>query len=267
MPSVRTPLVHSPYSTVSASNAHIRVLTKPRPTPRTKKQANATAGTEGGARKRPTAATMAISIAIETDGQLKTGRDVVVAALLGAEEFGFATAPLVGLGCIMMRVCHLNTCPVGVATQDPQLRAKFSGDPAHVVNFMHFVAEEVRELMAQLGYRTINEMIGRTECIEMRTAIEQWKTRGLDFSNILYQPNVPETVGRYCQIPQEHGLEKSLDSTTLLELCNPALEEGTPVSATLPIRNVNRAVGTMLGSSVTRRYGAEGLPADTIQLS
>jgi glutamate synthase (NADPH/NADH) large chain len=132
---------------------------------------------------------------------------------------------------------------------------------------MHFIAEEVRELMAQLGYRTINEMIGRTECIEMRTAIEQWKTRGLDFSNILYQPNVPETVGRYCQIPQEHGLEKSLDSTTLLELCRPALEDRTPVSATLPIRNVNRAVGTMLGSSVTRRYGAEGLPADTIQLS
>ena len=206
-------------------------------------------------------------IAIETDGQLKTGRDVVVAALLGAEEFGFATAPLVGLGCIMMRVCHLNTCPVGVATQDPKLRARFTGDPAHVVNFMHFIAEEVRELMAQLGYRTINEMIGRTECIEMRTAIEQWKTRGLDFSNILYQPNVPETVGRYCQIPQEHGLEKSLDSTTLLELCRPALEERAPVSATLPIRNVNRAVGTMLGSSVTRRYGAEGLPADTIQLS
>jgi glutamate synthase domain-containing protein 3 len=206
-------------------------------------------------------------IAIETDGQLKTGRDVVVAALLGAEEFGFATAPLVGLGCIMMRVCHLNTCPVGVATQDPKLRAKFTGDPAHVVNFMHFIAEEVRELMAQLGYRTINEMIGRTECIEMRTAIEQWKTRGLDFSNILYQPIVPETVGRYCQIPQEHGLEKSLDSTTLLELCRPALEDGTPVSATLPIRNVNRAVGTMLGSSVTRRYGAEGLPPDTIQLS
>jgi glutamate synthase (ferredoxin) len=205
-------------------------------------------------------------ITIETDGQLKTGRDVVVAALLGAEEFGFATAPLVGLGCIMMRVCHLNTCPVGVATQDPKLRAKFSGDPAHVVNFMHFIAQEVREFMAQLGYRTINEMIGRTECIEMRTAIEQWKTRGLDFSNILYQPNVPETVGRYCQIPQEHGLEKSLDSTTLLELCKSTLEDRTPVSATLPIRNVNRAVGTMLGSAVTRRYGPEGLPADTIQL-
>jgi glutamate synthase (ferredoxin) len=206
-------------------------------------------------------------ITIETDGQLKTGRDVVVAALLGAEEFGFATAPLVGLGCIMMRVCHLNTCPVGVATQDPKLRARFAGDPAHVVNFMHFVAEEVRELMAQLGYRTINEMIGRTECIEMRTAIEQWKTRGLDFSYILHQPTVADTVGRYCQIPQEHGLEDSLDSKTLLQLCRPALEDRTPVSATLPIRNVNRAVGTMLGSAVTRRYGPEGLPADTIQLS
>jgi glutamate synthase domain-containing protein 2/glutamate synthase domain-containing protein 1/glutamate synthase domain-containing protein 3 len=206
-------------------------------------------------------------ITIETDGQLKTGRDVVIATLLGAEEFGFATAPLVGLGCIMMRVCHLNTCPVGVATQDPKLRARFSGDPAHVVNFMNFVAEEVRELMAHLGFRTINEMIGRAECIEMRTAIEQWKTRGLDFSNILYQPNVPESVGRYCQIRQEHGLEYSLDSTTLLDLCKPALENRTPVFATLPIRNVNRAVGTMIGSSVTRRYGAQGLPADTIQLS
>ena len=150
-------------------------------------------------------------ITIETDGQLKTGRDVVIAALLGAEEFGFATAPLVGLGCIMMRVCHLNTCPVGVATQDPKLRAKFSGDPAHVVNFMHFVAQEVRELMAELGFRTINDMIGRTECITMRPGIEQWKARGLDFSNILYRPAMPETVGRYCQIKQEHGLEKSLD--------------------------------------------------------
>jgi glutamate synthase (ferredoxin) len=206
-------------------------------------------------------------ITIETDGQLKTGRDVVIAALLGAEEFGFATAPLVGLGCIMMRVCHLNTCPVGVATQDPKLRAKFSGDPAHVVNFMNFIAEEMRELMAHLGYRTVNEMIGHTECLEMRTAIEQWKARGLDFSNILYRPSVTESVGRYCQIPQEHGLEKSLDSTELLKLCEPALKHGTSVSATLPIRNVNRAVGTMLGSSVTRRHGPEGLPPDTIQLS
>jgi glutamate synthase (ferredoxin) len=205
-------------------------------------------------------------ITIETDGQLKTGRDVVIAALLGAEEFGFATAPLVGLGCIMMRVCHLNTCPVGVATQDPKLRAKFSGDPSHVVNFMHFIAQELRELMAELGFRTINEMIGHTENIEMRRGIEQWKARSLDFSNIVYQPNVPESVGRYCQISQEHGLEESLDHTVLLDLCRPAIESGSSVSATLPIRNVNRAVGTMLGSYVTRRYGAQGLPADTIKL-
>ncbi len=206
-------------------------------------------------------------ITVETDGQLKTGRDVVVAALLGAEEFGFATAPLVSLGCIMMRVCHLNTCPVGVATQDPELRARFAGDPSHVINFMYFIAREVRELMAELGYASVNEMIGRTECIEVRPAVEQWKTRGLDFSNILYRPDVPDTFGRYCQIAQDHGLEKSIDKTILLELCKPALENGTPVSANLPIRNVNRAVGTMLGSYVTRHHGAEGLPPDTIQLS
>jgi glutamate synthase (NADPH/NADH) large chain len=205
-------------------------------------------------------------ITIETDGQLKTGRDVVVAALLGAEEFGFASAPLVGLGCIMMRVCHLNTCPVGIATQDPRLRAKFGGDPMHVVNFMLFIAREVRELMAQLGFRTFKEMVGKTECIEMRAAVTQWKARGLDFSHILYQPEVPSTFGRHRQMTQDHELEKTLDHSTLLELCRPALEEGTQVSATLPIRNVNRAVGTLLGSHVTRRYGAEGLPADTIRL-
>src|SRR5262249_10538094 len=148
--------------------------------------------------------------AVETDGQLKTGRDVVIAALLGAEEFGFATAPLVTLGCIMMRVCHLNTCPVGVATQDPQLRKKFTGDPAHAVNFMKFIAQEVRELMAQLGFRTINEMIGRADKLEARQAVEHWKARGLDFSNVLYQPKVADSVGRYCQIPQDHGLEKAL---------------------------------------------------------
>ncbi len=153
-------------------------------------------------------------IAVETDGQLKTGRDVVIAALLGAEEFGFATAPLVALGCIMMRVCHLNTCPVGVATQDPELRKNFTGDPAHVVNFMRFIAQEVRELMAQLGFRTINEMVGRTDLLEPKEAIDHWKARGLDFTNILYQPKVADDVGRYCQIPQDHGLEKALDNTT-----------------------------------------------------
>jgi glutamate synthase (ferredoxin) len=205
-------------------------------------------------------------IVVETDGQLKTGRDVVVAALLGAEEFGFATAPLVSLGCAMMRVCHLNTCPVGIATQDPKLRAKYAGDPQHAVNFMLFVAREVRELMAELGFRTINEMVGHTECLEMSKAITHWKARGVDLSNILYQPEVPEGVGRYCQIEQEHGLEETLDRTTLLELCKPALEEKTPVSAVLAIRNVNRAVGTMLGSELTRRHGAAGLAEDTIQL-
>jgi glutamate synthase domain-containing protein 2/glutamate synthase domain-containing protein 1/glutamate synthase domain-containing protein 3 len=205
-------------------------------------------------------------IVVETDGQLKTGRDVVVAALLGAEEFGFATAPLVSLGCAMMRVCHLNTCPVGIATQDPKLRAKFAGDPQHAVNFMLFVAREVRELMAELGFRTINEMVGRTECLEMSDAVKHWKARGVDLSKILYQPDVPDEVGRYCQIQQEHGLENTLDRTTLLELCKPALEEGAQVSAELPIRNINRAVGTMLGSELTRRYGAKGLAEDTIQL-
>ncbi|HET9880451.1 MAG TPA: glutamate synthase-related protein, partial [Candidatus Binatia bacterium] len=206
-------------------------------------------------------------ITIETDGQLKTGRDVVIAALLGAEEFGFATAPLVSLGCIMMRVCHLNTCPVGVATQDPELRAKFSGDPSHVVNFMNFVAQEVRELMAELGFRTINDMIGHTECLTTRLGIEQWKARGLDFSNILYRPAMSDTVGRYCQITQENEIEKSLDQTVLLELCKPALKHGKQIAATFPIRNADRAVGTMLGSHITRAHGADGLPPEMIQLT
>jgi glutamate synthase (ferredoxin) len=205
-------------------------------------------------------------IVVEVDGQLKTGRDVVIGALLGAEEFGFATAPLVSLGCIMMRVCHLNTCPVGVATQDPKLRAKFMGKPEHVVNFMRFIAQEVRELMAQLGFRTVNEMIGHAERLEMREAVDHYKAKGLDYSKIFYQPPVPASVGRYCQTKQDHGLDRALDNTTLLPLCRPALEDRTPVAAILPIRNVNRVVGTILGSEVTRRYGAAGLPEDTIKL-
>src|ERR1044072_8584349 len=152
-------------------------------------------------------------ITIETDGQLKTGRDVVIAALLGAEEFGFATAPLVSLGCIMMRVCHLNTCPVGVATQDPELRKKFTGDPSHVVNFMKFIAQEVRELMAKLGFRNINEMVGRTDRLEARKAVDHWKAKGLDFSNILYQPDVGPEIGRFCSMKQDHGIDRSLDVT------------------------------------------------------
>ncbi|HET8540392.1 MAG TPA: glutamate synthase large subunit [Anaeromyxobacter sp.] len=205
-------------------------------------------------------------IAVEVDGQLKTGRDVVVGALLGAEEFGFATAPLVVLGCIMMRACHLNTCPVGVATQDPKLRAKFTGDPAHVVTFMRFVAQEVRELMAELGFRTVDEMVGRSERIEMRRAVEHWKARNLDFTRILHKPTVPRHYGRTCQIPQDHGIEHTLDATTLLDLAKPAIEECRPVTATLPIRNTNRVVGTMTGSEITRRYGSVGLPEDTIKL-
>ena len=205
-------------------------------------------------------------VALETDGQLKTGRDVVIAALLGAEEFGFSTAPLIALGCIMMRVCHLNTCPVGVATQDPQLRKEFTGDPTHVVNFMRFIAMEVRELMAHLGYRTFYKMVGRSERLEMRRAVDHWKARKLDFSRILFKPTVAKDVKRTSRIPQEHGLEEALDATTLIPLCRPALENRTPVTATLPIRNGNRVVGTMLGSEVTRKWGAEGLPEDTIRL-
>ncbi len=205
-------------------------------------------------------------VVIETDGQMKTGRDVVIAALLGAEEFGFSTAPLVVLGCIMMRVCHLDTCPVGVATQNPELRKKFAGDPAHVVNFMRFIAEEVRELMAQLGFRTVDEMIGRTEKLEMRKAIDHWKAKGVDLSEVLFQPDVPSDWGRYCQIEQDHGLREALDNKVLLEICKPTLESGTPVEAILPIRNVNRTVGTILGSELTRRYGPEGLPPDTVRL-
>jgi glutamate synthase domain-containing protein 2/glutamate synthase domain-containing protein 1/glutamate synthase domain-containing protein 3 len=205
-------------------------------------------------------------ISVEADGQLKTGRDVAIAALLGAEEFGFATAPLVALGCIMMRVCHLNTCPVGVATQDPRLRERFMGRPEHVVNFMRFIAEDLREIMARLGFRTLNEMIGRVDRLEAKQAVDHWKARGFDFSNILYQPDLGPEVGRYRQIDQDHGLEQSLDVTRLLEICKPAIERGERVEASLPIRNVNRVVGTITGSEITRRWGAKGLPDDTVRI-
>jgi glutamate synthase (NADPH) large chain len=205
-------------------------------------------------------------IVVETDGQLKTGRDVAIAALLGAEEFGFATAPLVTMGCIMMRVCHLNTCPAGVATQDPRLREKFAGKPEHVVNFMRFVAQHLREIMAQLGFRKLEEMVGRVDMLEARAAVDHWKAQGFDFSNVLYAPDAGPEVGRFQQMGQDHGLEKSLDVTTLLELCKPAIERGERVSAELPIRNVNRVVGTITGSEVTKKWGAKGLPTDTISI-
>jgi glutamate synthase domain-containing protein 2/glutamate synthase domain-containing protein 1/glutamate synthase domain-containing protein 3 len=205
-------------------------------------------------------------IAVETDGQLKTGRDVVIAALLGAEEFGFATAPLVATGCIMMRVCHLNTCPAGVATQDPVLRARFAGKPEHVVNFMRFVAEDMRQIMAQLGFRTVEEMVGHVERLEARKAVNHWKAKGLDFSNILYQPDVDDSVGRFCQIQQDHGLDKSLDLTVILDLCKPAIERGEKIAAEMPIQNVHRVVGTITGGEVTKKWGAAGLPEDTIRI-
>ncbi len=205
-------------------------------------------------------------IYVETDGQMKTGRDVAIAALLGAEEFGFATAPLVVMGCIMMRVCHLNTCPVGVATQDPKLRARFTGDPDHVVNFMRFIAQELREIMARLGLRTLNEMIGRTDRLIPWRAIAHWKANGLDLTPILHQPEAGPEVGRYRQQDQNHGLEKSLDVTRLLALCQPAIERGEKVRAELEIHNVHRVVGTITGSEITKRHGPDGLPEDTVHL-
>ncbi|MFZ4640291.1 MAG: glutamate synthase large subunit, partial [Nodosilinea sp.] len=204
-------------------------------------------------------------VVVEADGQMKTGRDVVIGALLGAEEFGFSTAPLVSLGCIMMRVCHLNTCPVGVATQDPELRKHFMGDPDHVVNFMRFIAQDMREIMAELGFRTINEMVGRTDVLEPKRAIAHWKAQGLDLTPILHQPQVGPEVGRYCQQAQDHGLEKSLDMTVLLDLCEPAIARGEKVTATLAIQNTHRVVGTILGNEITKRHW-EGLPEDTIHL-
>jgi glutamate synthase (ferredoxin) len=204
-------------------------------------------------------------ITVQVDGQLKTGRDVVIAALMGAEEFGFATAPLVVSGCIMMRVCHLNTCPVGIATQDPELRKNFTGKAEHVVNFFRFVAQEVREYMAQLGFRTMDEMIGRSDRLNFRKAVDHWKARALDFSAILYQPPVEADAPRRKVRAQDHGLADALDNR-LIERCRDAIERQQPVSLSLPIRNVNRTVGTMLGYQITKRHGADGLPDDTIRL-
>ncbi len=204
-------------------------------------------------------------IAVQVDGQMKTGRDVVIGALLGADEFGFATAPLVAEGCIMMRKCHLNTCPVGVATQDPVLRRKFSGKPEHVINFFFFVAEEARQIMAQLGIRTINELIGRADLLDTKKGIEHWKAKGLDFSRIFYQPDMPAEVARYNTEKQDHGLERALDHR-LLELSQPALERGEKVSIDMPIRNINRTVGTMLSGEIARRFGHDGLPEGTISI-
>ena len=204
-------------------------------------------------------------ITVQVDGQIKTGRDVVVGALLGADEFGFATAPLVVEGCIMMRKCHLNTCPVGVATQDPVLRRKFTGKPEHVINFFFFVAEEARELMARLGIRKFNDLIGRSDLLDTKKGIEHWKAKGLDFSRIFYQPDVGPEIARFHCEEQDHGLERALDHR-LIELARPAIERGEKVAIDMPIRNINRTVGTMLSGTVARRYGNVGLPEDTIHV-
>ncbi|KIL53023.1 glutamate synthase large subunit [Jeotgalibacillus campisalis] len=206
-------------------------------------------------------------IVVETDGKMMTGRDVVLATLLGAEEYGFSTAPLVVLGCVMMRVCHLDTCPVGVATQNPELRKKFTGDADHVANFMRFIATETREIMAELGFRTINEMIGRTDALELNDTVDHWKAKGIDLSSLLYSPDLPAKVGRYHTQDQDHGLEKTLDFQELIPNCRRAIENQEPVEFTTAIRNINRVTGTMLGSEITRRYGEKGLPEDTIKLT
>jgi len=206
-------------------------------------------------------------VVLETDGQLKTGRDVAIACLLGAEEFGFATAPLITLGCLMMRVCHKNTCPVGIATQDPRLRAKFAGGADAVVNFMNFVAEEMRETMASLGFRSVNEMVGRVDKLELRNAIEHWKAKGLDYSSILHRPEVDDHVGTYCQMKQDHLLEKSLDLREILKQSQPAILNGQPVSIDLPVINTDRVVGTITGAEISRKHGPEGLPEDTISIN
>jgi glutamate synthase (NADPH/NADH) large chain len=205
-------------------------------------------------------------VIVQVDGQMKTGRDVVIGALLGADEFGFATAPLVVEGCIMMRKCHLNTCPVGVATQDPELRKRFTGQPEHVVNYFFFVAEEVREWMASLGIRKFDDLIGRTDLLDTQAGIEHWKIQGLDFSKIFYQPNVEKEVSRRHTEEQSHGLEHALDNE-LIKLSKPALDKRQKVSINLPITNTNRTVGTMLSHEIAKRFGHEGLPQDTIQIT
>lgn len=203
-------------------------------------------------------------VVVEADGKMMNGRDLAIAALLGAEEFGFSTAPLVVLGCVMMRVCQLDTCPVGVATQNPELRKKFMGDPSHVVNFVNFVAEELREIMAELGFRTIEEMVGRSDCLETKELINHYKAKGIDLTPLLHQVETAEGAARYCVQEQNHGLDETIDVQQLVPLAEAALESREQVRGTFPIGNTNRVTGTILGSEVTRRYGLAGLPEDTI---
>src|SRR6185437_4352120 len=202
---------------------------------------------------------------VQTDGQLKTGRDVVIAALLGADEMGFSTAPLIATGCVMMRACHLNTCPVGIATQDPELRKRFKGQPEHVVNFFFFVAEELREIMASLGVRTVDEMIGRTDLLEVGAAIEHWKARGVDLTHVLHYPEVPEGAPRHRVKPPPPVLDDHLD-WQVIEQAAMAIEQQEPTTLELGVRNVNRCVGGVLSSRIAERHGADGLPEDTLHI-
>jgi len=205
-------------------------------------------------------------VVLECDGQLKTARDAAIACLLGAEEFGFGTTALVALGCVMMRVCHLNTCPVGIATQDPELRKKFTGKPEHLINLMRFVAEDLRRIMARLGFRQITEMIGRVDKLEMTAAIKHWKAKGLDFSNILYHPEKPASITATCRTQeQDHGLARALDYD-LIEKCRPALERGQPVELDISIKNTHRTVGTLLSYKISRNSQMKRLAEDTITI-
>ena len=205
-------------------------------------------------------------VRVQVDGKLQTGRDVAIAALLGAEEFGFSTAPLISLGCIMMRKCHLNTCPVGVATQDPELRKKFQGQPEDVINFFFFVAEDLRRVMAELGFRKVDEMVGRVDCLMQRTDVKHWKAKGIDLSAILYNPPMPSHVGRRCTQAQDHGLESALDGQLIDASARSASKMASRFRCDLPIRNAHRTVGAMLSGEIARRYGAAGLPDDTIRI-
>ena len=204
-------------------------------------------------------------IRVQADGQLRTGRDVVITAMLGADEFGFATIALVALGCMMLRKCHLNACSVGIATQDPELRKKFAGRPEDVVNYFMFVAEEVREIMAELGFRKFDELIGRVDLLEVREAVDHWKTRGIDLTGVLHKPDVPRRVAICHREKQQHGLEKAMDNE-LIKHCKMAIETFRPVSFDAEITNVNRTVGTMLSSHIAKKYGMKGLPDDTINI-
>lgn len=205
-------------------------------------------------------------VVLQTDGQLKTGRDVVIATLLGAEEFVFASTLLVVMGCTMLRSCHSNTCEMGIATQDPELRKNFKGKPENVITFLTFIAEEVREYMAQLGFRSINEMVGRVDKIDTKEAISHWKAKKLDFSRILYKPDMPKRIKPYCTVKQEHGLDKSMDYK-LIAVAREAMTEKKPVTGNFEIKNVDRTVGTMLSGKIAKLYGAEGLPEDTIKFN